>query len=106
MPCIKTGAHIFVEPYNEYCWCDTFAIDPVCNVDDRMLARDKIQIDAVYLFRIVKRSFTPLDTRLHFTVHNFDEWFDKGNSHPDTHEGCSTTFAAQVTNHGYNGKEI
>jgi hypothetical protein len=106
MPCIKTGAHVYIEPYGEYVWCDAFSLDARCNWNNAKLASYKVLIEPVYLFRIVRRSFEPLTPRLHFTVHSYDQWFDNGSFHPSTHKGISTMFSAEVTNHGYEGKEL
>lgn len=62
MPCIKTGAQIYLENYGEFCWCDAFELG-----------------DVAY-FRIVQRSREPLSQAIGevwYVVNDFDNWYDK-----------------------------
>jgi len=119
MTCIKTGFHGYIEPYDEYVIGDAFALD--CELKElgktislqrsasqleRALQHANIGTDPVYCFRIVMRSKEPIRNLLHFTVHGYDQWWDKGG--PDTwgQRINSTMFTSKVTNHGYEGKVI
>lgn len=81
MPCTKTGCHIFIEPYGEYAYGDAFELN-----------------DVAY-FRLVQRSQEPLFPRLHFTVWNYDSWFDADSP-------MSTMVSADYANLGYEGKPL
>lgn len=79
MACIKTGCLAYIEPYDEWAYGDAF------------------ELDGVYYFRLVQRFFEhPKNVPLHFTIHGYDNWFDK-----DTK--MSTLISSVVTNHGYEG---
>lgn len=80
MTCIKTGCHVFIEPYGEYAYGDAY------------------EVAAVRYFRLVQRSRKPLAPTLHFTIHSFHDWFDK-----DCAEHISTLITTQSRNHGYHG---
>ena len=106
MTCIKTGFHGFDEAYQEYVYGDAFAYDGYSPQSGQEIAIKGIQVQAVHVFRIVQRSFTPLGPKLHFTIHKWGDWFEKGGSTPDSHEGISTMIATHVTNHGYEEKPL
>ena len=115
MSCIKTGFHGYVRAYSEYIRGDAFACDaelferqnlgiPRKNSDlKRILFHNGLGIQPIYYFRISQRSFEPLHSKLHFVINTYDEWFDRGDSHPATHKNYSTMIATNVTNHGYEG---
>lgn len=88
MTCTKTGAHIFIEQYGEYCWGDAFEV----TADDETGA-------SIAYFRIVSRSFVPHLYALHYTVLGIDNWLDKDSP-------ISTLIATSFINHGYEGKPI
>lgn len=83
MTCIHTGAHIYVHSHGVYARCDAH------------------QFGKTYVFRIVEADFHPMETVIHFTVKDFDEWFDRGLS--DSRRGVSTMIARDVEEHGYEG---
>lgn len=82
MTCVRTGCHIYIEPYSEFAYGDAFEVS-----------------GPVHYFRLVQRSFTPLIPRLHFTVHSYESWFDM-------HSEISTLISTDTINHGYDGKPI
>jgi hypothetical protein len=83
MACIKTGCHLWLESYGEYAYGDAF------------------QFQDVFVFRIVARSFGPINKFhvKHFTVEHITHWFDE-------HERTSTLIATHCVNHGYEGAPI
>ena len=84
MTCVKTGCHIYLAEYNQYAYGDAH------------------EYNGVYVFRLVGGpSFDPLATRLHFTVIESKEWFDKY-----TTDGNSTLISTSVQPHGYEGVPI
>lgn len=83
MTCIHTGAHIFVVSHHVYARCDAH------------------QFGKTYIFRVVVTDFEPLEEVIHFTVKDFDEWFDRSLS--DSRRGVSTLIAREVEEHGYEG---
>lgn len=82
MTCIKTGAHIYLAPYDEYLYGDAF------------------EVNGVYYFRICERSLKPLLPVLHFIVNDYANWFDKDTARD------STLVATHCHNHGYEGVPI
>ena len=78
MTCTKTGCHIYIEPYQEWAYGDAF------------------ELGSVAYFRIVQRSFTPLDRVQHYTVVDYDSWFDKDGT-------VSTLISDAFVSHGYEG---
>lgn len=84
MHCTKTGCHVHVAEYGEYAYGDAF------------------EIAGVAVFRIVQRSRRPLQSKLHYTVAEIGEWFDKDSSTVRT----STLIAKRFNNHGYDGRDI
>ncbi len=85
MNCMKTGCHVYLKNYGEYLYGDAFE-----SADNK-----------VALFRIVERSRKPLFNRLHYTIEESSQWFDK-----DKEGATSTLIAFDFKNHGYEGKEI
>ena len=90
MTCIKTGAHIFNEPHNLYLYGDA-------HMDS---------FEEVYIFRVCAISLTPLQSTLHFTVHNYDYFFDEEVA--EKRKGNATMICPNIAvdNHGYEGKKI
>lgn len=84
MACVKTGAHIYLEPYGEYAYGDAF------------------EVDQIAYFRIVETRRSPIRPKLHYTVQFFENWFDQHSGGVSTLITKSETFI----NHGYDGKEI
>lgn len=116
MSCIKIGFHGYVEPYDEYVIGDAFALD--CELKELgksssllrtasqlelALRHANIGTEPVYCFRIVMRSKKPLWDKLHFTIHGYDNWWDKGGPSTWDERINSTMFTTKVTNHGYEG---
>lgn len=85
MTCEKTGCHIFIMPYQEYAYGDA-------HTDT---------YGEVYVFRLVARSFTPLQDVLHYKVMDFDEWWDK-----DKEVSTLLVPNIRVVNLGYEGKPL
>lgn len=98
MTCTKTGAHILIKPYNEYVYGDAFEISVIDEKLFMELAYNDFLsgIADVAYFRIVQRGFKPLAPTLHYTVHNYVDWWDKDGP-------ISTLITKNFTNHGYNG---
>lgn len=84
MSCIKTGAHILIEPYNTYAHCDAFTHE------------------GTFWFRIVALDAAPLSTVLNFTLRNWITWYDERNTSPST-PSTMLCRAADVINHGWAG---
>ncbi len=78
MTCTKTGAHIYLEPYNLYAHCDAFEID-----------------ENIAYFRIVEVSYTPLGSSLHYKVIEIENWFKD--------KPVQTLISNKWINHGYDG---
>lgn len=79
MTCTKTGATIYLEPYHAFAHGDAFELG-----------------DVAY-FRIVQTHFlTTPDTPVHYTVHDYVNWFDRG-------KDISTLITTRFVNHGYEG---
>lgn len=87
MPCTKTGFHGYLEPYDEYVYGDAF------------------EILGVAYFRICQRSREPLFSKLHYTIHNWETFFDEDAIKKG---GNATMICAPLswTFYGYGGKEI
>lgn len=88
MTCIKTGCHIWIEPYQEYAYGDAFEIEPVLPDDAkiwRFLANNKIDklIRNTAYFNLVTRSMEPINgnTSIHYTIHDYAGWFGKDTNH-------------------------
>lgn len=82
MTCTKTGCHIFISPYGEYAYGDAF------------------ELEGVAYFRIVQRARSPIFPVLHYTIIDFDNWFDKDTSRP------STLITARYACLGYDGLPV
>lgn len=78
MSCIKTGCLAWIEPYNEWAYGDGFCVA------------------GVYYFRFVQRFTERPNIPLHFTIYDFDNWFDKDSS-------MSTLISSHTIFHGYEG---
>jgi hypothetical protein len=88
MTCVRTGCQIFVEPYQEYAYGDGF------------------KVGNVYVFRLCKRSFSPINWPIkHFTIENFEHWFDEDRTSQKTNSTMIVP-ARYVTDHGYDGVGI
>jgi len=102
MPCIRTGAHIYIEPYQEWAISDAFEIEPLLS-QARWMELHRLwgspPLPGLYYFRISHRSREPLRDTHHFTIHDYDNWFDK-----DGKESLLVT--NNCSYHGYNGMEI
>lgn len=81
MPCVKTGCHIWIEPYQEFAYGDAFEIEPILP-EDHMLwhkipreERDKVKNTAY--FNLVHAGREPINgfDHVHYIVHNYDNWF-------------------------------
>lgn len=86
MSCYKTGAHIFLAPYNAWAVCDVF------------------EFGDQFLFRITHVDFDPnrpIRDVLHFTVDGVGHWFDKG-----AQVSTLITSKAFCTYHGYDGVNL
>lgn len=92
MTCTKTGAHIFIEQYDEYAYCDAFEIE----------TGDGTPFHApICYFRIVEVSRLALRSQLHYTVVNVVDWFDR-----DALHYAQTLISDNCINHGYEGKPL
>ena len=109
MPCEKTGAQFFIEPYGEYVWCDAFLMDNT-SLDQKDYIKvlhtligtglSRQVLKPILYLRIAGRSFTPINSPiLHGVVHDYDNWFDKD-------LGNSTLITNNYTYHGYHGVPI
>ncbi len=84
MTCIKTGAVIFIEPYQEFAYCDAF------------------EINNIAYFRIVERirlgQSKDILLDINYVIYDYQNWFDKD----------SKTTSTLITNNyiyvGYNAK--
>lgn len=45
------------------------------------------------------RARAPIEPELHYTIHDFDNWFDRDQTY-------STMISTDFTNHGYEGKPL
>lgn len=88
MSCIKTGCYLFLEPYNLWAYGDA-------HMDT---------FEEVYIFRICQIETRPIGPKLHFTVRDWDYFFD-GELVPKKNATmiCPNI---KVTNHGYDGVEV
>src|SRR5262245_12940789 len=84
MPCIKTGCHIWIQPYREYAYGDAFEIEPILPEHSDIWRNLKQQgliekIKEIAYFRLVGRGFEPLNgvNEVHYVVHDYDNWLDK-----------------------------
>jgi hypothetical protein len=62
MPCTRTGCHIFLETHDEYLWGDAYEVGDVAYF--RLSFRSRQKINGM--------------ERVHYVVHDFDNWFNKG----------------------------
>lgn len=88
MTVTKTGCHIWIEPY-------------------KLWARgDAHQYGSVFVFRLVDNDHDPFEDVMHYSVKDFEEWFDRSNS--DRRKGCSTLVvrSIDVEDHGWEGQSI
>ena len=98
MTCVKTGCHIWIAPYQEFAYGDAFALEAVLPTAPKHTWRKLREqgldehIRDIYLFRLVARSFQPINGRasVDFIIHNYDQWFDKDSR-------MSTLFSNHVT---------
>jgi hypothetical protein len=85
--CTKTGAHILLEEYGLYAYGDAFETT-----------------GGQAIFRIVQTENRPIFARLHYTVHEIEEWFDR-----HAKVGETSTLIAKLDgfrNEGYEGVRI
>lgn len=80
MTCIKTGAHAYLEEYNEWVYGDMH------------------RCGQSFVFRVAQTEFTPIYTHKHFTIHSIDQWWKD--------KPYGTIIACSATNHGYEGVPI
>lgn len=96
MTCTKTGAHIYIEQYDEYAYCDAFELE----LDAPGIGA--INVAKVAYFRVVEVSFgKPLYPNLHYKVWNVADWFDRERTGL-----VSTLISDNFTNLGYEGRPI
>ena len=81
MSCTKTGCHVLIDPYGEYAHGDAFELG-----------------DIAY-FRIVRRSRKPMKDVIHYTIRDYDAWFDKNGD-------VSTLITDDWISHGYDGVKL
>lgn len=82
MTCLKTGCHVWVEPYGEYAWGDAFRLEATLP-DDKTIWRElhnyKLteRIQDLFYFRISGTSFDPINglDHIHGVIHSYDNWF-------------------------------
>lgn len=85
MTCVKTGCHIYIEPYQEYAYGDAFEIEPwLPSISAKMLRELSCNgylsdIKDIAYFHLVGRSMTPINGLLevHYTIHDYADWFGK-----------------------------
>lgn len=82
MTCIKTGAHVYLHCYGEW------------------LYGDMHKVGNNHILRAVARSFTPFRPVKHFTIYNFDYWWDK---HDMSTNRPSTLVTHEIEDLGYEG---
>lgn len=85
MNCIKTGAHVYLDPYDEWAYGDAFQLG-----------------DHTY-FRLYAKDFKPIRPVKHFTVYMIDQWWDEDKT---SMEQNSTLIATAWRYHGYEGIAI
>jgi hypothetical protein len=86
MTCIRTGCLAYVAPYGEWVYGDAYEVDGALII--RCAGHD--------------RDPSGFGSRRHFTVHDFEHWFDKDST------AISTLVAPEraYTSHGYEGEPI
>lgn len=87
MSCVKTGFHAFLEPHGAFLYGDAF------------------RMCGAYVFRICDISYEPNVNVKHYTIRNWDAWFDENKTSTTTN---STMIASTdyVTDHGYDGIDV
>lgn len=87
MSCVKTGCHVFLEPYRMWALGDAF------------------ELYGVTYFRFSVLSYNRIRDVKHFTVHDWEHWFDEDKT---TTDGISTMICSPfaVINHGHEGVAI
>lgn len=90
MQCIKTGCHVYVDPYGEYVYGDAY------------------DANGVLVLRIAGRTHEPgaFGPNIHFTVHNADHWFDEREKNMQARNSTMLVMPHQFVNHGYEGVPI
>lgn len=87
--CIKTGCHVFLEPYCEYAYGDAF------------------EEEGMLVLRLAARSLYPINGNkvIHFTIRDWSSWFDADKTSMDQN---STLLSSPTfwTGHGYEGKSL
>lgn len=84
MTCVKTGCHIYLEPYGEYAYGDAFEIEPILPEDHKLWYKigkeDALKIKNTAYFNLVARSREPINgmDHIHYVVHDWDNWFNQG----------------------------
>lgn len=85
MSCIKTGCHVYIEPYGEFAYGDAY------------------QFGDTFVFLLVQVNRAQiLGERVHAIVSHVDQWFDKGamEKHPYAN---STLISRSAELFGYEG---
>lgn len=85
--CVKTGAVVWLEEYQEWAYGDAF------------------EGDDFFVFRLCQRGFAPVRSRKHFTVHQIAHWWDADRTSTETNSTL-IAYAQHVENHGYEGEEL
>lgn len=87
MTCVKTGCHIYLLPYREFAYGDAFEIEPILVDENTNKNWRKVHNAGLYYtikntayFRLVGRSFSPINERLDvdYIIHGWDNWFNSG----------------------------
>lgn len=90
MTCIKTGAHVYLEQYNEWAYGDMHEFE---HVD-----REGCSCISVYILRVAQREFQPIIPVKHFTFLTIEgDWQDKP---------YGTILSLAAINHGYEGVPV
>lgn len=105
MTCLRTGCHVWIEPYREFAYGDAFALERILESapkDTWVKAKHAgimEHIRPVYLFRLVARDFAPINGRtdVDFIVHEFGHWFGKDGQPYGRASGLTTLFSNHVT---------
>lgn len=84
MSCIKTGFHAHVAPHD--CW----------------IYGDAFELAGVYYFRICETSPEPIMDRKHFTIKDWQHWFDESKT-SQTQNSTMICSPFEVESHGYDG---
>lgn len=89
MTCVKTGFYAYLEPHGMWLYGDAH--------QDRY--------EEVYIFRICQKEHTPIGPKKHYTINNFDYWFDEEHT---SQKRNSTMLCAviDVIDHGYEGISV